>query len=779
MKNNFEKIIIRLKKNKIFNNIYEKWQDIHTIMIFFLFCFWFLVWKIISYTIFDYKFYNELADKQQIWTFSVPINRWIIYSSIEREWKNKESSFFATSINLYNLAIDPKAKGDKQKLWEYLINIVYSEICQWKASSKCKDNLLKFLWVLDLEDFENSPEYVKKAIWKKIISRINQEKVTNVTLLTDASSIQISKINSLNIKWIYIKNNNINVNPEEFNQSDENIKNISEILLLNTEKVKSLTRKRQVRYVKIYDKLSINTSEEIKNLIKEEKEAIKKSILDKENSIYWFFIMEDNPSRYYPEWDIASQIIGFTDSSWVWQYWLEWYFNNILKWNNWKIIARKDVNNRIINTIELEKEDLIWEWVQIVTTIDRNIQKKVEEILESWVKKYKANKWTIVVTEPKTWKIIAMANYPTYDINHFWDVWELEKVTRSKYPNPSIDLLWYPVFVVDSENGKKFRYDWKEIFLREAKTEELWNQALVKYKYKNWYWPWVYQNDAISWLYEPWSIMKAITVAIWLDTWEINTKEKYEDKWSVKIDNFEIKNESDKCLWYNTFWHSLDFSCNVWMIRIFQRVWKALVAEYFENFWFWEKTNIELLWENFATLWAWEKWAKANLFTKSYWLWISVTPIQMATAYNVLANWWIYVKPKIVEKIIYPNWKILEYKTEQVRRVIKEETSKEITKMLYDWIEKWLAKNWAVEWYSLAWKTWTAQILYKWKYQSWPGWTNASYAWYWPIENPKFVIIVKLERPRTNVYGSATSWELFSQVAEYLLDYYWIPKSKK
>lgn len=790
MKDQFNNLLYKIKKKRFFHNITEKWQDIHTIVLFFVICFWALIWNLFSYTVIKYDFYNWLADRQQIGTFAVPVNRWTIYSSIEKDWENKASSYLATSINLYDLAIDPKDEIDKwkwkvektwnkEKLWEYLVNLVYDEICNNKVSTKCKDNLLKFLRVIDLEDFENTPEYVKKAIAWRIIPRINQKKVTNVLLWTNFTTDQITKIKALNIRWFYTQDSSIYVNPEEYTQTAENLSKASAVLWMTSNDLAKVTRKRDLRYVPIFNKLSINSSESLKQLIKDEKEAINKQILDKKDSIYSFFILTENPSRYYPENEVAAQVVWFIDSSWVWRYWVEWFFNNVLRWNNWKIVARKDNKWRIIDTISMEKEDLIWEWIKVVTTIDRNIQRKVEEILEQWVKKYQANKWTIVITEPKTWKILAMANYPTYDINNYWDVYELEKVTRSKYPNPSIDLLWYPVFVEDSVEWKKFVYDNREIFLRPATIEELWNNALVKYKYKNWYGSGVYQNDAISSLYEPGSIMKAITVAIWLDTWEINENSKYDDKWSVKIDQFEIKNESKECLWYHTFEHALDFSCNVWMIRVFQRVGKALVSEYFEAFWFGELTWVDLEWEVYAPLWPWEKWSMANLFTKSYWLWIAATPLQMASAYNVLANWWIYVKPKIIEKIIYPNWSEINYKTEEKRRVIKESTSKTITKMLHHWVEKWFAKSWWVEWYSLAWKTWTAQILYKWKYQSWAGWTNASYWGYWPIEDPKFVIIVKLERPRTNVYGSATSWDLFRQVATYLFDYYWIPKSKK
>ncbi|PZM83270.1 hypothetical protein DLH72_03810 [Candidatus Gracilibacteria bacterium] len=785
MKEKFINLLTKIKKTRVFHNISEKWQDIHTIMLFFIFCFSLILWKLFSYTIFDYEFYNGLADKQQIGTFAVPVNRGIIYSSIERDGKNESSSYFATSINLYDLAIDPKEYmgkdkvGDKEKLGEFLIDIVYNEVCNNKVKSKCKDNLLKFLKVIDLEDFEHTPEYIKKAIGSRIIPRIMQTKVTSVLLSGEFSEEQINKVKALNVRGFYPRDKSIYVNPEEYVQTEENLAKLSAILGMTTEELSQTTRKRELRYVPIYNKISIDSSEKIKELIREEKDAIKKSILEPGKSIYRFFIMTENPSRYYPENDIASQIIGFIDNEGVGRYGLEGYFNNILKGNNGKIVARKDTKGRIIDTISLEKDDLIGEGVKIVTTIDRNVQKKVEEILESGVKKYQANKGTIVVTEPKTGKIIAMANYPTYDINNYSDVYELEKVTKSKYPNPSVDLLGYPVFVEDSLEGKKFIYDNKEIFLRLASIEELGNVALVKYKYKNGFGAGVYRNDAISSLYEPGSIMKGITVAIGLDTGEIDENGKYDDRGVVKIDQFEIKNESDKCLGYHTYTHALDYSCNVGMIRIFQRVGKALVSEYFESFGFGELTGIDLEGEVYAPLSPWEKWSMANLFTKSYGLGVAVTPLQMATAYNILANGGVYVKPKIVEKIIYPNGTEINYKTEEKRRVIKEETSRIITKMLHHGVEHGLAKRGGVDGYSVAGKTGTAQILYKGRYQSGPGWTNASYAGYGPVEDPKFVIIVKIERPRTNVYGAATSGELFNQVATYLFDYFGIPKSKK
>jgi cell division protein FtsI/penicillin-binding protein 2 len=568
------------------------------------------------------------------------------------------------------------------------------------------------------------------------------------------------------------------VNPEEV----EDINKTAQILAKHTSiiewRIKDLIRKRKKRYALLWKRLSIETSEEIEKYIKEEKDALKRWIIEKKDTIWDFIILEPVPRRYYPEWKLAAQVIGFVDNSWKWQYWLEGYFNDILKWNKGYIIAKVDIRWRTINPINFKSWDLYWKWAKIYSTIDRNIQAKVEQILEAGVKKFRANKGTVVVMNPKTWAILAMANYPSYDPNFPWKVYELEKLNYAKYNDPLIDLKGYPIFVEDSKNWKEFYYNSKKIFLRKATEFEIWNPAIIKYKYKNWFWPEVYRNGAISDLYEPGSIMKAFTVAIWLDSWEINQYSMYQDNWEVTIDQFKISNVSKKCLWYHTFGHALNYSCNVWMLRIAQRYGRVLAYEYLKKFWFWRKTNISLNWEVSSEIRELNHWSLSNLLTSSYGLWISVTPLQMATAYSVLANGWVYMQPHIVDTIKYPNWKILKYKPEESYRVIKPETSRIITKMLVDSINNWVAKNWNVEWYTLAWKTGTSQIAKKWWYEKWQASTYASFAWFWPAEDPKFVIIVKLDRPRTSIYGWATSAKIFKEIASFLLDYYKIPKKK-
>lgn len=78
-----------------------------------------------------------------------------------------------------------------------------------------------------------------------------------------------------------------------------------------------------------------------------------------------------------------------------------------------------------------------------------------------------------------------MANYPDYDPNDFGSVYELEKVSYARYPNPLFDFLGMPVFVEDTEKGAEYTYLGKKILLRQATDMEIGNVAVVKYKFKN------------------------------------------------------------------------------------------------------------------------------------------------------------------------------------------------------------------------------------------------------------------------------------------------------
>lgn len=762
-----KKSLILIKIKYLLEKYPREYYVIWFFIIFAVYALYHLFW----FTVINYDYYKTLATNQQTSKTKTPTSRGAIYSNNEK-WKT-----LATSVDLYDLAIDPSIEWNKVKLANFLTDTVYNEICYLKSNAICKKSLSKFLWLLEFNDFNPNEKFIKEHILEEVNKKIKRTKVTSVLLSQDLTLEKWFDLDKLNIAWIYVNWANLYVNPEEIIDENFVAKTLINYVNLDEEKIKNLIKKRDLKYLLILPKLSISSSDYLKTKIDEEKEAYKRGFIKKEDLFSSFIILQSNQHRYYPENDMASTILWFVDSSWEWHYWIEWYYDNILKWKNTENYAKKDINWRLIEPLSLENQTNL-AWANITLTIDRNIQKAVEEIIDEDLSTYRANSISVVIMNPKNWEVVAMATNPRFDPNTPWDAFELEKVTYSKFPNMYTDLLWARVLAVDNINWKEFIYDGKKIFLREISREEVLDPKLEKYVFVNKKWWWVYKNDIIQDLYEPGSIFKPIVFAAWIDTWEINRYDMYNDKWYVQIDNFKIKNVASQCIWYNTFQNAMNYSCNVWMINIAQKIWASIFYKYIESFGIWRKTDITLEWEVFWKLDPYERWSRAQLFTTSFWQWITTTILQMASVYSTIANWWVYYKPQIVKSIDFPNWRHIVNKPEADHRVIKESTSKIMTQVLVDSVNHWVAKWGWVKWYSVAWKTWTAQIAYKWKYEAWTASTMWFYAWYAPAEDPKFVMIVKVERPRSSIFWWETVAKTFAKISNYLFNYYWIPPKK-
>lgn len=214
------------------------------------------------------------------------------------------------------------------------------------------------------------------------------------------------------------------------------------------------------------------------------------------------------------------------------------------------------------------------------------------------------------------------------------------------------------------------------------------------------------------------------------------------------------------------------------MINIVEKIWKALFYEYLLDFGFSSKTDITLDGEAYAQIGSYEKWSRAQFFTMSFGQGINATMLQMATAYSVIANGGIYMQPYIVESLLYPDGRKIETAPNPLRRVIKEETAKQVVAMLVDGVRNGFARAGWVLWYTIAGKTGTSQIAFRGGYEvSSVGHTITSFGWFAPAQNPKFVLIVRVDRPRTSLYAETTASALFANMAKYLLEYYKVPKN--
>ncbi len=756
-----------------------------------------------SFTVFQHEYYTQKAAAQQKRVVKNAISRGTIKSS-----EASLAGVIGVSTNLGTLAIDPTQKWSKDKLLSFLADAVLEEFCTHKSDGECISSISNYT----RSKLEDEDWLTKNILKKTIITYLKgrmESPIESVFLKKNVGNEDIEIINSWDNEALFFVVNNLYVNPTKVqNKSDLGYK-LTELFWGEQEQWETKFKIRKKQHLEILRKMSIGTRDMV-NLALEENDTLVENMIEqklsknkgiltkkevrediiKNYAFYPFIKIEDNLVRYYPEGNALWQITGFVDNEWLGRYGIEWYFENELQKESPTRTITKDLAGRPL-------EGYASGWVlstkngtNITLTIDRNVQKELTKRLEWYVKRFRANEWSVIVMDPKTGAIIAMANYPDYDPNNFTDVHELEPVIYARYKNPAFDLFGFPLFVIDSKNGTTAtNIEGKRVKIREATLEEVENFAIQKYKYKNGYGVGNYKNNIVSSLYEPGSVFKAFTVAIGIDAGEIKADDTYYDKNYVELDygngfKQRINNLArSKCGGWHTYQNALSWSCNVGMVNIIEKVWRSLFEDYLRDFWFGVKTNITLDGEVFSQIAPNEKWSRMQFFTMSFWQGISATMVQMAAAYSTLANGGVYMQPYIVESMEYPDGRKIQSIPTPLRRVISEESSKAITAMLVQWVRRWFASAGGVAGYAVAGKTGTSQIPYKWTYENKYfrqdlGHTTTSFGGYAPAYNPKFVMIVRITRPRTEVYAEKTASAMFANMAEYLLKYYKVPQQK-
>jgi cell division protein FtsI/penicillin-binding protein 2 len=216
-----------MKKNNIIDRFFKKiwsYDKKNTIFIFFIFCTLIIIWELFSYTVLNYDFYRNLADNQQIWKVIVPVTRGTIYS------ENSNATIMWTSLNLYDISIDPKSIWDKLKLTNYLTDIVYKEVCYDKEYEICYNNVLKFIRQVEIEDFNIEKDYIKELIFNRLKDKIYQEKVTSVYVDKQLNEEKRNSIKLSWLEWLYIVNDYLYINPEEIKNEEFTINLLTEVL---------------------------------------------------------------------------------------------------------------------------------------------------------------------------------------------------------------------------------------------------------------------------------------------------------------------------------------------------------------------------------------------------------------------------------------------------------------------------------------------------------------------------------------------------------------------
>jgi cell division protein FtsI/penicillin-binding protein 2 len=291
-----------------------------------------------------------------------------------------------------------------------------------------------------------------------------------------------------------------------------------------------------------------------------------------------------------------------------------------------------------------------------------------------------------------------------------------------------------------------------------------------------------YLNRNIQEIYEPGSVLKPVTMAIALDQGEVTPDDTYDDEEPVEVDEYTIRNALNIYYGTVTMTECLEYSVNTCMTTVSTKLGKKLFHRMLTRFGLGRITGIELEDELPGDIMPWRKWSNALLATSAYGQGISSTPLQVVTAFAALANGGKLMRPTIIDSVIKNDGTVDKNIPVIVDQVITPETSATITAMLMSAVTNGYAKTAKVPGYRIAGKTGTSQIAGPGsKYETGTGSSLTSFAGYAPLDHPRFVVLVKFDRPRAKdvEYGSKSAAPVFKEIATFLFKYYGIPPDER
>jgi cell division protein FtsI (penicillin-binding protein 3) len=222
----------------------------------------------------------------------------------------------------------------------------------------------------------------------------------------------------------------------------------------------------------------------------------------------------------------------------------------------------------------------------------------------------------------------------------------------------------------------------------------------------------------------------------------------------------------------------LETSNNVGMAWISRKIGRNLFHTYLKKYGLGRRTDIEFNNELPGQLKPFNTWAESELVTHAFGQGLTTTPIQMVTAISTFANGGLLMQPSIVKKIEYSDGIVDEIEPVIVRKVVSQKTADTINAMLVSVVERGQSKVARIPGYTIAGKTGTSQTYKHGQPLSGAGTTIATFAGIAPANDPRFVILVKLDRPRSSQWADSTALPLFREITTFLLQYLGIPPDK-
>ena len=550
----------------------------------------------------------------------------------------------------------------------------------------------------------------------------NQSRTTNVT--TDRGQILDRNLNILaaseTVETVYL-------DPHELKQSKADIPLISqtlgEILELDPQWITEQAGDIRQRYKRLKAKVPWETADRIRSFINE-------------NGIKGIHL-EPESKRYYPYGSLASQVIGFANTSGTGSEGIEAAYNSFLEGGTGKVITTKG-NNEMDMPFSYEDFHIPEDACDVVLTLDATVQACLEKQMQLAIARYDVQNGAFgLVMNVNTGEILAMATLGGYDPNQYL------QVSDPDVEQLRLEYLRYP------ENSESYM---------QGKTA--YQEALKAAQLKQW------RNRCISDGYEPGSTFKVLTMAAALDSGAITLDTNFHCSGAE-----QIPGRAQRLHCWRHQGHgaqktpqALQNSCNLAFAHIALKLGGETFYEYVKNFGILEKTGIDLAGESKgiffdkALVTDTDKWGTASLTSGSFGQTFKLTPLQLVRAISAVVNGGTLMEPYLVSQVLDKDGNIiLEQKPTEIRRVISEETSRTMCNLMESVVTEGTAKNASVAGFRIGGKTGTSEkidvfdengnrVLDK----------IVSFVGVAPMEDPQYIVLVALDTPsrQTGIYIS-------------------------
>lgn len=605
-----------------------------------------------------------------------------------------------------------------------------------------------------------SDEELKQRFRDTLFAKLTSKARTQIILGTDIDDADIEAIREKNFTGVTAENGIVTIYPQEMENKSLVVGMLAALLHVPETQIYKVMNAKN-RYEVLKRKLSPDISEKIKTAVKSDKDHRLDGIG-----------LQPEYYRYYPERTLGANMIGYVSGSGQGYYGIENKFNVQLQGKKGVFQAQKDSIGRQITVGDSVIQPAV-DGDNIVLTIDRSIQMKLDRILQRGVADNHADDGLGVVYDPQTGRVLAMSHFPSFDPNVYGKVFDKEQV----YLTPEEIARLTPI---DEKTGRyRLLVDTAAGIYEDIFKETYRDGTIVYKKYKNTVGAEAFQNKAVAWPYEPGSVFKPLVMSAAIDDKDVTPLTQYNDSGPIKTDEYLIKNALEKYYGTITMTTVLEKSLNTGMAFVARKIGRNLLYNYIKNYGFGERTDIEFGDESSGKIEHFTQWAESELITHAFGQGITVTPLQMVMAYGALANKGLLMQPYIVDEIRQTQGKSIKNTSHTIRQVVSEETSKEITQMLISAVEHGVATHAQVPRHYVAAKTGTAQTYFRGKPLKGTGTTIATVIGFGPVDKPQFVLLIKLTRPRKSEWADATAAPMFAEMAQFLYDYLGIPPDKQ